>query len=71
VRGVLSGHLHLADEVERRDVRYLLGPSTCIQLRHHHPLPEHNRAPTAVGARLLRLHADGRLESELMWASLT
>jgi Icc protein len=70
VRGVLSGHLHLADEVERGQVRYLLTPSTCIQLRHHHPLPENNQAARAVGARLLHLHTDGRLESEIVWASL-
>ena len=70
VRGVLSGHLHLVDEVERRQVRYLLTPSTCIQLRHHHPLPENNQAATAVGARLLHLHTDGRLESEIVWTSL-
>lgn len=70
VRGVLSGHLHLCDEVVRRQVRYLLAPSTCIQLTHHHPLPDNNRAATAVGARLLELHPDGRIESEIVWASL-
>jgi Icc protein len=68
VRGVISGHLHLADEVERRGVRFLLSPSTCIQLRHRHPLPENNRTPTRIGARVLRLEANGQIPSEIVWA---
>jgi Icc protein len=67
VRGVLSGHLHWADEIERGGVRYLLGPSTCIQLKHRHPLPTNNPDPTFFGARLLELHGDGRITSELVW----
>jgi Icc protein len=70
VRGVVSGHLHLADEVTRRQVHYLLAPSTCIQLRHRHPLSANNRVATPVGARLIDLHPDGRIESEMAWASL-
>jgi len=67
VRGVISGHLHLADEIQRRGVRFLLSPSTCIQLRHRHPLPENNRTATRVGARVLRLEANGHLASEIVW----
>jgi Icc protein len=67
VRGVVSGHLHLADQMERRGVQYLLSPSTCIQLRHRHPLAENNRAATPVGARLIDLHEDGRITSEIVW----
>jgi len=67
VRGVISGHLHLADEIERRGVPFLLSPSTCIQLRHRHPLPENNRTATRIGARVLRLEADGQVISEIVW----
>jgi 3',5'-cyclic AMP phosphodiesterase CpdA len=67
VRGVISGHLHLADEIERREVRYLLSPSTCMQLRHRHPLPDNNRTPTRIGARVLELQADGHILSEIIW----
>jgi len=68
VRGVISGHLHLADEIERRGVRFLLSPSTCIQLRHRHPLPENNRTATPIGARALRLEANGQIPSQIVWA---
>jgi Icc protein len=67
VRGVISGHLHLADEIQRREVHYLLSPSTCIQLRHRHPLPDNNRTPTRIGARVLELQEDGRILSEIVW----
>jgi len=68
VRGVLSGHLHWPDEIERQGVRYLLAPSTCLQLRHVHPLAVHNRAPTPIGARILELGDDGRIRTEVVWA---
>jgi Icc protein len=68
VRGVISGHLHLADEIERRHVRFLLSPSTCLQLRHRHPLPDNNTNATPIGARALELHEDGRVESRIIWA---
>jgi Icc protein len=67
VRAVVSGHLHVTDAIERGGVAYLLSPSTCLQLRHEHPLQEHNRTPTPLGARLLELHDDGRVESRLLW----
>ena len=69
VRAVLSGHLHDEHEIERRGVRYLLSPSTCIQLRHEHPLDLHNRAATPVGARVLDLHDDGRVDGRIVWAT--
>jgi len=68
VRAVLSGHLHATGEAARRGVPYLLAPSTCLQLRHIHPLAEHNRAPTPVGARVIELGHDGRIRSEVLWA---
>jgi Icc protein len=68
VRAVLSGHLHATGETERRGVRYLLAPSTCLQLRHVHPLAEHNRAPTPVGARVVELRSDGGIRTGVIWA---
>lgn len=69
VRAVVSGHLHVTDEIERHGTTYLLSPSTAVQLRHEHPLPAHNREPTPVGARLLELHDDGRVASRICWTS--
>jgi Icc protein len=68
LRVVISGHLHHAYERERGNVLYLSGPSTCMQLQHVHPLPDHNRATTPIGARLISLHDDGTATSELLWA---
>jgi Icc protein len=70
VRGVASGHLHLTEELERDGVAFLLSPSTCLQLRHEHPLPEHNRDATPVGARVLDLADDGTLRSHVIWAAV-
>ncbi len=67
VRAVVSGHLHVVDDLERNGVAYLLSPSTCLQLQHEHPLREHNRQPSPVGARLLELQDDGRVDSRLLW----
>lgn len=67
VRAVVSGHLHLADEIERAGVRYLLSPATSLQLRHRHPLPDSNRTATPAGARILHLHDDGTLDTDLVW----
>jgi Icc protein len=63
VRAIVCGHVHQSHETQRRDVRILTAPSTCVQF-----LP--NAATFAVddqpaGWRLLRLHADGRVESEV------
>lgn len=68
VRAVVSGHLHATDDLERHGTAYLLSPSTCLQLRHQHPLRLHNQAPTPVGARVLELHDDGRVTSRVVWA---
>jgi Icc protein len=68
VRAVVSGHLHHAEELERHGVAYLLSPSTCLQLRHVHPLPDHNTAATPVGARMLDLGDDGSVRTRVIWA---
>jgi Icc protein len=67
VRGVVSGHLHVAEDLERAGVPYLLSPSTCHQLTHRHPLEEHNNDPTPPGARTLVLHDDGTVDTTVSW----
>jgi Icc protein len=67
VRIVAAGHLHVTDETERGGLTQLLSPSTGIQLRHQHPLRDHNGAPTPIGARLIELDDDGTFTTELRW----
>jgi 3',5'-cyclic AMP phosphodiesterase CpdA len=67
VRLVVSGHLHDAGDAERGDTTYLLGPSTCIQLVHQHPLQQHNTEATPIGARWLELDSDGSFRTGLVW----
>jgi Icc protein len=69
VRAVVSGHLHVTEEHEHDGILYLLSPSTALQLRHEHPLPEHNDAPTPVGARVVELHDDGTVTSDVIWTT--
>jgi len=65
VRGVMWGHVHQALDGEREGVRLLGTPSTCAQF-----LPGSDRyaidsRPPAY--RLLDLHDDGRIHSEIRW----
>ncbi|HWS67014.1 MAG TPA: metallophosphoesterase [Steroidobacteraceae bacterium] len=65
VRGVMWGHVHQAHDGERNGVRLIGTPSTCAQF-----LPESDRyaidsRPPAY--RLLDLHHDGRIHSEIHW----
>jgi 3',5'-cyclic-AMP phosphodiesterase len=65
VRGVLWGHVHQASDRIRGNVRFLSAPSTCSQF-----LPGSNffaidsRPP---GMRWLQLHADGRIDTDVVW----
>jgi Icc protein len=68
VVAVASGHLHLVADLERNGVRYLASPSTCLQLVHVHPLMGHNETATPIGARVIDLHDDGGLDTEVAWA---
>ena len=70
VVAVATGHLHHAEELRRGNVRYLLGPSTCLQLVHKHPLKDHTKAATPLGARSIELGDDGSLSSELLWVPI-
>lgn len=71
VRAIVPGHLHVTADHEHDGVAFLLSPSTALQLRHDHPLPENNVAPTPVGARVVDLHDDGTLTTEVIWTTAT
>jgi len=65
VRGIVWGHVHQASEDERRGVRLMGTPSTCVQFA-----PGSNEFAVqteAVGYRWLTLHDDGRIESAVEW----
>jgi Icc protein len=63
VRGVLWGHVHQAMDVERRGVRLMASPSTCIQFKPE--TVEFGLDSVAPGYRRLWLHPDGRLETRV------
>lgn len=65
VRVVVWGHAHQVFESERRGVRLLGAPSTCVQF-----LPGAARFALDTrppGMRWLSLYADGRIETEIEW----
>ncbi len=68
VKAVVAGHLHLEDDITRRGVHHFVTPSSALQLRHVHPLPDNNSEPTQAGARILDLHDDGTITTEVLWA---
>lgn len=60
---LLWGHIHQAFDRELNGVRLLATPSTCVQFKPH---SEDFQADTeSPGYRLLRLHNDGRLETDV------
>jgi Icc protein len=65
VRGIVWGHVHQASDRERRGVRLLSTPSTCAQFK---PASDRfaldSRPP---GYRWLDLHADGSIDSTVVW----
>lgn len=61
VRGILWGHVHQTFDGERRGVRLMATPSTCIQFAPHSDAFAVDNVPP--GYRWLELHADGRIES--------
>ena len=63
VRGVLCGHVHQEFETERRGVRIMATPSTCVQfLPGSREFKFDTRLP---GYRRLELHPDGRIYSSI------
>lgn len=65
VRVVLWGHVHQAFDGERRGVRLLATPSTCAQFKPGSDQFAIDQRPPAY--RWLELHADGRVESGVVW----
>lgn len=65
VRAVIWGHVHQAFASERRGVRLLATPSTCVQfLPGSRDFAVDNKPPAM---RWLSLHADGQIESQIEW----
>lgn len=65
VRAVVWGHAHQALDVYRGATRYLCTPSTCMQFTPRHPgFVTDDRPP---GYRVLDLHDDGGIATEVVW----
>jgi|AP12_2_1047962.scaffolds.fasta_scaffold11680_2 3',5'-cyclic-AMP phosphodiesterase len=66
VKALLWGHIHHEHDSERRGVRRLGTPSTCFQFSTdmHAELACTDQPPAY---RRLRLHDDGRVETEVVW----
>ncbi len=67
VRAVIFGHIHQPFESVRKGGLILGAPATSRQFRPRRADTEMSDEPPAC--RWLRLHADGRIESELIWAN--
>jgi len=65
VRAVVWGHAHQSLDVLRGDVRYLCTPSTCMQFKPRDPgFVIDDRPP---GYRVIDLHDDGGIATEVVW----
>lgn len=65
VRAILWGHVHQASDNMRRGVRIMSSPSTCSQfLPNSDNFALDSRPP---GYRWLDLHADGTIETSVVW----
>ena len=67
VRALLWGHVHQAWEGERRGVRLLATPSTCLQFKPDSDAFAVDVRPPAY--RWLELSADGRLDTGIEWVA--
>jgi len=65
IRAVLWGHVHQASDRTRGSVRFLSAPSTCSQFLPSSDFFAIDSRPP--GMRWLTLHADGRLDTEVVW----
>ncbi len=65
VRGVLWGHVHQASDRTRGNVRFMSAPSTCSQFLPGSDFFAIDSRPP--GMRWLKLHQDGRLDTEVVW----
>lgn len=64
VRGVVWGHVHRPFDDERRGVRLMGSPSTCLQYEGAEKLYATDEPPAY---RWLNLHPDGRIETGIRW----
>ncbi|MGZ5054051.1 MAG: 3',5'-cyclic-AMP phosphodiesterase [Methylobacter sp.] len=64
VKVVTTGHIHQVMDVKTAARRILGAPSTCFQFTPE--ATEFSVSDTAPGYRLIKLYADGRVESEVM-----
>lgn len=63
VRAVLSGHVHQAFDVKKKDVRYITSPSTCVQFKpNSDEFAVDDKEP---GYRHLTLSKSGRITSKV------
>jgi Icc protein len=67
VRALLWGHVHQAWDSQQGTLRLLATPSTCAQFRPQSDSFALDDRPPAY--RRLLLHADGRLDTEVVWLS--
>jgi 3',5'-cyclic-AMP phosphodiesterase len=67
VKVVLSGHIHQEFATHRYGVKVFGTPSTCIQLKPNQPQVEVDDRPP--GFRLLQLHPDGQVTTEVIWVN--
>jgi len=68
VRGLLWGHIHHVHHSERRGVRLLGSPSTCVQFKHG-PNDRFGYTDEPPAWRRLILHDDGSIETGVVWVS--
>ena len=65
VRGIAWGHAHQSLDVYRGDLRLMCTPATCMQFKPRDPGFVTDRRPP--GYRVIELHADGGIASEVVW----
>ncbi len=65
VRGIAWGHAHQSLDLFQRDIRWMCTPATCMQFKPRDPgFVVDDRPP---GYRVLDLHDDGGIASEVVW----
>ena len=64
VKAITTGHIHQVMDISEASVRVLGAPSTCFQFKPESKIFALDA--TAPGYRLIRLYADGRLESDII-----
>ncbi len=65
VRGIAWGHAHQSLDVYRGELRLMCTPATCMQFKPRNPGFVTDQRPP--GYRVIELHADGGIASEVVW----